>query len=159
MGKYDLEAIPGMPGAYITTNGGFNGLGSAITYDNGNTWTNLETTLKHYDIAFLNKSTGWTTSDGMLYKLTNVLNTSKEISQDFGFTLSPNPGNGRFQISNLNAHPFKLEVYSATGTLLLKEKEYAFGITSIDLSKRPKGIYLVRISCNNQLLHKKIVIQ
>lgn len=158
LGQHDLAAIPGISGGYISAGGGSNRLGSSFTYDSGNTWTSLETTLKHYDIEFINNTTGWTTSDGVLYKYSaGALNTPKERSDRSEFTIAPNPSSGFFRISAAAREPYSVEVYNAAGGKILAKIARPLGSTSLDLSSYPKGIYLLKINSGKEQLTYKLV--
>ncbi len=73
-------------------------------------------------------------------------------------TISPNPSNGIFSINsaNLNLEDIEIEIYNLQGTVVYKARS-ANG--SIDLSKEPKGIYLLKANSGNKLLTNKIVLE
>ena len=76
----------------------------------------------------------------------------------------PNPNKGIFEIEfNQNADDCQLMIYNQTGQMILNEKINTLSAIStkksIDLSKYPKGIYLLNLKYSNGVLSRKIVIQ
>jgi hypothetical protein len=71
-------------------------------------------------------------------------------------TIHPNPGNGIFNISTQMDGVFDIEVYNAQNQLI-KSGELS-GETRINLSKQPKGIYFIRLSSQDHLSIKKVII-
>jgi hypothetical protein len=50
-----------------------------------------------------------------------------------------------------------VEVYTLLGTLVLRQEVKNGERVSVDLTKRPKGIYLVKYISNGQVTIKKVV--
>jgi PKD repeat protein len=72
----------------------------------------------------------------------------------------PNPGNGIFYIDlSFLGQPARIEVLNSGGRLLKPGLAEINGITSIDLSGRAKGIYLVKIISGPFSTTKKIVLR
>lgn len=66
----------------------------------------------------------------------------------------PNPNNGIFTIEFANFENAVVEIYNIAGQLV---KQTTLQI--IDISKQPNGLYLLKISSNNQVVTKRIVKQ
>ena len=71
-------------------------------------------------------------------------------------TISPNPSNGIFSINSDNLNLIEIEIYNLQGEIVYKSNS-ANG--SIDLSKEPKGIYLLKATSGNKLLTNKILLE
>lgn len=71
----------------------------------------------------------------------------------------PNPGNGKFnlELSDLPQGGAEIEVYNATGKLMMKNK--AGNFNNMDLSDQPNGIYIIRIVCEDQSVTQRIIKQ
>ncbi|MES2679554.1 MAG: PKD domain-containing protein [Bacteroidota bacterium] len=81
----------------------------------------------------------------------------------FDFIVFPNPGNGLF---NLNVtgpgnRKFSIGIYDLVGKLIYEENaENANGsfVKDINLDQTPEGIYFIRVSSDNQVAVKKLII-
>ncbi len=75
--------------------------------------------------------------------------------------LYPNPTGGSFTVAvpveKHNQARKSVEVYTLLGTLVLKQKVKNGERVSVDLTKYPKGIYLVKYISNGQVTIKKVV--
>lgn len=83
----------------------------------------------------------------------------KDILNGFTINIYPNPTNGTLYIDHTSTDSiptFKLYIYDLKGTLLInkttKEKR-----TLLDLSKKPKGTYLLRIISEDSSSDWKII--
>jgi hypothetical protein len=82
--------------------------------------------------------------------VTRVKNTeSTELS------ISPNPSNGKFTVSNMNAS--KLKVQNLLGATICDLNVSALGNTEIDLTSYPIGIYWVQFIQGNETITRKII--
>ena len=79
----------------------------------------------------------------------NALNT---------ITISPNPSNGIFSINSDNSDliEVEIEIYNLQGTIVYKASTFAN--ESIDLSKEPKGIYLLKVKSGKKVLTNKLIL-
>ena len=79
----------------------------------------------------------------------NALNT---------ITISPNPSNGIFSVNaaNLDLIEVEIEIYNLQGTIVYKASTFAN--ESIDLSKEPKGIYLLKVNSGKKVLTNKLIL-
>ena len=71
-------------------------------------------------------------------------------------TISPNPSNGIFSINSDNLNLIEIEIYNLQGEIVYKSSS---SNGSIDLSKEPKGIYLLKATSGNKLLTNKILLE
>ena len=87
------------------------------------------------------------------YQLNATLPTSHQ------FKITPNPGTGIFNISNYNCNnTATINVVDVFGKTVYSTNISA-NHSQIDLTTLPKGIYLVKYSCDNTLQTQKVVLQ
>ena len=72
----------------------------------------------------------------------------------------PNPTSGQLWIKNSsNGEDFiSVEIFNSLGKKLL-EFETSEDLTQVDLSKKPKGVYLIRIKSSLEIFCEKIIVQ
>jgi len=68
-------------------------------------------------------------------------------------SIYPNPNNGNFSIS-INEKEFNVTVYDVTGKMIYQNKNEK----QINLTDKPKGIYLLKIQSDNKIYSQKIII-
>ncbi len=156
-----LAGVPGTTNTFVSVSYSATNPGSSYTTDGGNTWTAIENSIRHQKVAFLNKTTGWSSGVNAMNKYTgNPVGIAKAISAASGFHVYPNPSaSGTFFIEPKGRQPFKLEVYDLTGNRISVQQENRLGKTVLDLSEKSKGIYLLHILNGEQRLVEKIVLQ
>lgn len=90
----------------------------------------------------------------------NLNNGESQIVFSSKSILYPNPAiGGRFSIKLAEANTKAIvEVYNTLGSKVF-EKQKLSANEQIDLSKQPKGIYLVKITANNKVITQKLVIE
>jgi len=71
-------------------------------------------------------------------------------------TITPNPSNGIFSINSDNLNLIEIEIYNLQGTIVYKSSS---SNGSIDLSKEPKGIYLLKIKFDSLIRVEKIMVE
>lgn len=59
MYKSDLDAIPGVPGMFVSVGAQLNNSGSSYTLDFGATWHNIDTAIQYLSTRFVDVNTGW----------------------------------------------------------------------------------------------------
>lgn len=88
----------------------------------------------------------------------NAETTSVEESNLVNCSIHPNPSSGVFTIDlnrNLNG---TINVYSSLGALILTQKiDSGADQQQLDFGLRPKGVYLIEIKTDKQVVHKKII--
>ena len=107
-----------------------------------------------------NKTTDWTvyaldTCNGIGNK---TVNTSNSPKQNFDFTVYPNPSNGNFNLDfGIEKLNYSIEIFSSIGQKIF-EKSNA-NETTMELTNFKSGIYLVKVTKDNQSVVKSIVIR
>ncbi len=73
---------------------------------------------------------------------------------------TPNPGNGRFQLllSELPGKPVQVKVMDRFGQIVYRTQTVNF-VTSIDISNRAKGIYMIELRLNDDHVTIPLVLQ
>lgn len=95
-------------------------------------------------------------ADNGLSIITGIKESATGIGdQTNSVTISPNPSNGLFNLQLEGS--YELSVTTIQGQVVLTGS--ANGATTIDLSKQPKGVYLVRLSNQQQTLIQRVVIR
>lgn len=84
-------------------------------------------------------------------------------TSEFGYSIAPNPGSGRFELSinSPQASSGKIEVLSMTGKKVYVSDTGTMGHSikkEIDLSHLPQGIYFMTVTSDGKSVAKKIVI-
>jgi hypothetical protein len=75
--------------------------------------------------------------------------------QDY-LNVYPNPTNGNVQLSIDNIKIQKVNIYNQMGALMYQsEKE----ITDLNLSRFPKGVYLIKVQSGDKVFNKKLILQ
>jgi hypothetical protein len=85
-----------------------------------------------------------------------------EVSENASISLTPNPGNGIFEITmnGIKLENAVVEIYNATGMLVFKNELTMdnSGNITIDLSAQPDGIYNLYLNNTHHIFNEKIVI-
>ncbi|NOX46585.1 MAG: T9SS type A sorting domain-containing protein [Chlorobi bacterium] len=76
------------------------------------------------------------------------------------FEIYPNPSQGKFWIQNPKGKNefLSIEVFNSFGKRLM-EFETAEELMQIDLSDKPKGVYLIRIKSSKEVFNEKVIVQ
>lgn len=157
--EHGLTYIPGTPNSYVSFSPVSANPGLSVSRDGGLTWSQLDNNPR-LSATFINNRLGWSGGNAVIYKLNGTaLSTSKEIATANNFTVSPNPSSGFFTLQSSSAKPFILEVYDLVGNKVLQQHNNNLGRNSVDLSRQPKGIYLLHILSGEQRMVQKILLQ
>jgi photosystem II stability/assembly factor-like uncharacterized protein len=133
--------------------------GIDFSNDNGNSWIKIGAGTIHSDIGFASPNVYWTGGFDEMHKFSGrILGKTEKRFACEAIEIFPNPGNGFFTIKNRSKEKFAVKVLDAIGNKVL-EKEENFSGTTLNLTNRPKGIYLVHISNEKQQIVKKIILQ
>jgi PKD repeat protein len=84
-------------------------------------------------------------------------------NKDFDFIVFPNPGNGIFNmnITSQGGEKFSFGIYDLVGKLIYQDEAESINgnlIKEINLDQVPDGIYFMRVSSNNLVTTKKLII-
>lgn len=94
-----------------------------------------------------------------LYASTTGISESAITSE---LNLSPNPNNGTFKLEfpNLQAKTAEIQITDLTGRTIYTEQLKTFhnSVSETINLKAPKGIYLLRLTANDQMITRKIII-
>lgn len=92
------------------------------------------------------------------YAHINLLTTDvgRSITNNNIVTVAPNPNNGVFRLNNLHGGA-KVVIYNSVGQQVYLTEVTGSGLT-IDLSDKPKGVYMVQV-VDREVYRDKIVIQ
>lgn len=108
-----------------------------------------------------NKATDWTvyatdTCNGIGNRYGNV--TSESTATKFDFTIAPNPSNGNFSLNfNDSKAEYSIEIFSAIGQKVFEKNNS--NETNYNLSHLQSGIYLVKVSFENESVTKRIILE
>lgn len=179
-----ITSVPGtnaLISTGISANPNFRG--SAISYDNGTTWTEIERAVNKTVSRFYDAETGYACATfvsgpplrGGIYKSEIVFQTNTaalisnetkpaitvETMADAMVKVYPSPANDVVSVSlddaSVNANS-AISIVSMTGNLLTSKTSKGSKIIQLDVSKLPAGIYMLRVEANGQTTNKMITI-
>jgi hypothetical protein len=89
--------------------------------------------------------------------ITGVLsNNDEEFKNEV--SIFPNPSQGLFNIKWPSNEETKIEVFNYLGQKIFEEQRVTSGSYTLDLNRKSKGIYLVKIQSQGKVAHKKIIL-
>ncbi len=91
-------------------------------------------------------------------KAKQVPSAINEANLSSSFEIVPNPGNGIFKLATLNQNIDAVAIYSLVGALVYEANPKATHCT-IDLSRQPKGLYIVKLRSATQEMIQKLILQ
>ena len=169
---YDFDNVPGTPQEWISTGGdtsipgnSMNGIGSSISYDDGDHWSILDTGVNHTCMEMTSSSHGYTGgitsgsgNDGVFVSsVTLGINNpaNKEI------TVYPNPTRGMVIVSFDSQTPItSITVYNILGKEVLNQQSSVGSRQmDIDLSSQPDGLYTLLIKAGENIFQRKIIVE
>lgn len=136
-GAYGFSVIDGV--IYVADAGDYTSPGTVYTYT-ADTGEVIET----YTVGVI--PNGFYKSEHIDLGVSDLLASQVQIY--------PNPASGIFYIDSKEAS--KVEIYDLTGRIVKSVSNYSNGISVRELSK---GIYLVKIQVNHQIITKKLIIK
>lgn len=180
-----VDAIPGIPGAYVSVgvpaDSTSRSNGSSVSFNNGATWTNMNSPLvniNQYGVDMVSSASGYTGTFTQgtaaaptvnvvgVWKLNRVITGSKNSAVlAGGLQVFPNPSNdGRFMFNvNMVSKQRDVTVTDALGRVVKQMSLASTGSTVqnqvLDLSQCKAGIYNVRLETEHGTAVEKLVIQ
>jgi len=171
----DFDNVPGRPGVWISTGGDLatppfsaSGLGSSISYDDGDTWQILDTAVEHVGIEMVTSAFGFgggiTSGNGndgaFVYSIANNKKVTADIASGSDLYAYPNPSNGQFtlKMKSMDVEAL-LEIYFMDGRLVYSQIVPANSIsTHIDLQQPAAGLYQVRLVSGVEVTGCKLIV-
>lgn len=87
----------------------------------------------------------------------NLTTNVADVDKKYFFDVFPNPANNEINIAFPDSEaPANITLFSPLGQILITEKLYGEK-NKIDISKLPKGLYLLSINVNGKIYTKKII--
>jgi len=87
------------------------------------------------------------------------LKVINHYSNDCSIFPNPHPGIFKIQWDDESLSHYSIEVINSMGSLVYERKNVLPGITEIDISTQPKGIYFVRLQAGEKVITEKVVYQ
>jgi photosystem II stability/assembly factor-like uncharacterized protein len=182
-----ITAVPGTDAVVSTSVIIGTSQGSAISYDNGVTWMEIEHATRKAAVKFYDANTGWAggyhlsltaalpQSNGGLYKSQIVFqvpakqnrNENQPIIKQEKLMVNdqvqvyPNPANDVVNVVLPDAFSKTaciISVLTIDGKTVELKAIQAFNSVQLPVSKLPPGLYVLRISSNSQIINKIITI-
>ena len=162
--KASVCAVPGHLGWYVRTGSDPNlttEQGSQISFDYGVSWTEIDNSVQHTEVSFLDRDNGF--SGGFSGAGTGIYKfVPGSVGIDFNsiekneLNVYPNPCTGNFSL--INAENSVVNIYNTTGSLVYSAKIGNNKSFSIDLSKQAKGMYIVTVQNSKGTKTQKLSI-
>jgi hypothetical protein len=181
--------ITSVPGTNALISTGINNVnpnfrGSAISYDNGASWTEIERAVNKTVSRFYDAETGYACATfvtgpplrGGIYKseivfqtnvpalMSNTTNPAMEPvkpAADAMVKIYPSPANNFINVSiddALGNTNNAISIVSVTGKVLVSRMSKGSKIVQLNVSKLPAGIYILRVEANGSTTNKTISI-
>jgi photosystem II stability/assembly factor-like uncharacterized protein len=132
------------------------------TTDAGINWTRLDSSINDNlkSVFFIDSLNGFVVGDnGAIWKTTTGGITASISSSETPVTVYPNPVNDRLFIEpNPNNQDGEINVYNSLGILMIKEK-IGGAVSQINVSMLNPGIYILKISVNEEIRNYKFIKQ
>jgi photosystem II stability/assembly factor-like uncharacterized protein len=165
-----LTAVPGTNN-YLSAGEGPDA-GSSFSRDNGTTWTAIESTLSHFDVAAFSPTVAWSAAVSYTntayaglgaYKLTSTVlgTTAATAAPPPPLQVFPNPSaDGRFTLAlPAGASAESLTVLDALGRVVLTQPQLPTGATELDLRAQAPGFYTLLVRTGRGAVRQQLVRQ
>lgn len=162
-----ITAVPGTNN-YLSAGEGPDA-GSSFSRDNGTTWTAIESTLSHFDVAAFSPTVAWSaalnssTFAGLgAYKLTStVLGTAEPAAAAALLQVFPNPSaDGRFTLAlPAGTAAESLTVLDALGRTVLTQALAPASHTELSLNAQAPGLYTLLVRTSGGVARQQLVRQ
>ena len=137
--------------------------GSYYSLDHGATWIDYNSgfTSSYYIQSYIGVGSDLfcgTNTDGIWKRnISELLGIKNDL--EISIHVYPNPSNGKFTFFQNKVKNVDIKIYTSVGRLIYKTNSQDRQIY-IDLSEEAKGVYIVRITDdNNQVINKRLVIK
>ena len=102
---------------------------------------------------------GFYESDTRLNESVDSTNSSKS-DITFNISIYPNPTTGKLfiDIGNMKYQPALIRIIDETGKTIISTNNDGREVIMINLEKQSRGIYFAVISCNGQIISRKIIV-
>jgi len=168
----DICAVPGT-NVLVTTHGSDMTNGTSISYDEGESWLEIDTVAKANFLSFYNDETGYATDllshtigsfPTVIYKysgspLTGLLNNEQPLDAEFTITPNPTMGDAEIKLTSNSPKDYWILINSLSGNLIRKiilnqvsEINY-----TVELKTLPPGTYVVTIANKYGSRSEKII--
>lgn len=112
-----------------------------------------------YTGMFLNAYLSGSCSTGEMGQTPKMyLENTIETAIENNFSIYPNPGDGLFTLRLENEAKARVEIYDVLGKKIMALEQNTL-ISTIDLTRFPKGMYMVNVISNGTKTSKKIVLE
>jgi hypothetical protein len=94
-------------------------------------------------------------------KLGNPTGISNQLSKKTDFRIFPNPNKGTFtlEMSENKGNPFFVEIADVSGRTIFNRTFETGGKHTVELPKKEKGLYLVKIESGDLIFTKSVLIR
>ncbi|RAK69677.1 T9SS type A sorting domain-containing protein [Hymenobacter edaphi] len=169
-----LDNIPGKTGYVSAGTSLFGQAGSSYSFDNGATWTNLETTTEHISLDLVSATEGWTgginpttfSGTGVNKLSSSVLGNRRDAVLQQALSVYPNPSHdGVFTLNLATSLPqaTALRVTDALGREVYRTSLNATSVRAssamLDLRQHKAGLYTLELRSDKGVAQQKLVIQ
>ncbi len=87
-----------------------------------------------------------------------IINTGITDDQNIAIAVYPNPSSGLVNVTLPKGQVYEMEVTDMTGKVILTQK-ITTDITQVNLSKAAKGIYLLKVTGENGMAVRKLIVE
>ncbi|MCX7861489.1 MAG: M6 family metalloprotease domain-containing protein [Bacteroidales bacterium] len=162
----DMDAIPGVAGKWVGVGSSFNqGYGSAYTENFGQTWIKIDSGVQYISCKFLNNNIGWAggfntiANTNGIYKWQNLTNVDEEIWSSAEVMIYPNPATESINLKMPEIYVNgAIEIYNLLGKQIFTDRIHTVH-SSIDCHNWEKGMYIIRLTSQNQSYITKILVK
>ncbi len=96
----------------------------------------------------------------LVYNNGMIVKTDEKVNKEGVVNIYPNPTSGILWINSLNNKQdfISIEIFNSFGENLMEFKT-SEDLIPVDLSEKPKGVYLIRIKSDSKVFSEKIIVQ
>jgi len=106
--------------------------------------------------CYISNDCGNVTTDKAVLSVTVNIN----LVEKYNLQIMPNPSNGLFTVKTQNiSTPIRIVIVDVTGKLILDRKFDKANANVIDLSQHAKGIYLMRVILDKEIMNSRLIVE